>query len=249
LEIVPSIREGKEIFKQALDKDGKPMKIKLSEFLAAPERMGYGEDMVEQTHEVLFKIYRGIGADRGFNLATCRDFLIDAIKTRGGAPLKVGEKTMSQDEAKKMYTAFLIMKAEHLGEKEALQLLIAFKEKPPFVYDLRNTGRGWEVIGTRKEGVGVLEDFCLDGMIYNELKDKLGMKRGEFDKFIIKIAPHFEQMRNARMTGKEMVIDGVTFLLKTAKFKMLMEIPLGRQGWSGLQTCTYNLRNVTFCYG
>ncbi|MFA7278222.1 MAG: hypothetical protein WC101_04555 [Candidatus Gracilibacteria bacterium] len=226
LEIVPSIREGKEIFKQALDKDGKPMKIKLSEFLAAPERMGYGEDMVEQTHEVLFKIYRGIGADRGFNLATCRDFLIDAIKTRGGAPLKVGEKTMSQDEAKKMYTAFLIMKAEHLGEKEALQLLIAFKEKPPFVYDLRNTNNGWEVIGTRKEGVGVLEDFCLDGMIYNELKDKLEMRRGEFDKFIIKVAPHFEHMRNAIKKHKKGELEGIVTPSELAIFEKLMDIPL-----------------------
>ncbi|MEK7545006.1 MAG: hypothetical protein AAB551_02640 [Patescibacteria group bacterium] len=223
LEMVPSVRKGKEVFKE-VHEDGKQKTEKLSDFLGKPEHMGYGDQMVENTHEVLLKVYRGLGKELGLDLSQCRDVLIGVIKTRGGAPIKIGEKTVSEVDAKKIYTAFLVMKESHLGEKEALQLLIAFREKPPFVYDLRNTGSGWAITGSKKEGIGVLEDFCLDGMIYNELRQKLGMTKVAFNGFIQRVAPQFETLRSVIQQGGTPPEGFTPEDIK--KFKELMAIPL-----------------------
>ena len=252
LNLISSARKGKEIFKEAKDTEGNTITIGLEEFLKTHGE--YGETMVERTHEALYKLYEMYGEKTGKSLTEFRDILIEVVKTRGGKQFITGQTTVINPMTsganwaassayttqtplnieKEIYSSFLVIKERHLGEKEALALLIAFKENPPSVYELRNTGKGWETIGEPKTGPSVFEDFCMDGIMYEELKFKLGMKKTEFNIFIQKIAPNFELIRSifenkayaddeARMTAvKTYKLDEKDF----AKFKELMTVPL-----------------------
>ena len=72
--------------------------------------------------------------------------MIEILKSKGDR--KVSDKVPAE-LAKEIYTDFLIGKNSHISEKESLALLIALKKKPPFVYDLVNTTRGWEIKGNK----------------------------------------------------------------------------------------------------
>ncbi len=187
------------VYEEEVDEAGKAKEVSMTDFMATHHE--FGERMVTATYDVLNKLHKkfsGTFAD----VETFREVLIGVIKTRGRTALDIGGTKVGADTAKDIYGAFLILKDEHVGEKEILALLIALRANPPFVYDLINTTWGWEK-GPKKTGMYVLEDFAIDGSIYLELKDKLGLSTSRFNKFIIGIAPVFEKVRSLIASKKE----------------------------------------------
>ncbi len=207
--------------------------VPLNAFLA--KHGANAEVMVAKSHEVMLKLQEMFGEALGLNDGEFRNVLIEIIKSKGTKNAPGGVAAINADKAAEIYRYFLIFKDPNINEKEILSLLIAFKDNPPAVFDLINTTKGWETVSGRKTGKSVLEDFCVDGVIYNELKKGLGMERLAFNRFIIKIAPNFEYIRskiesnaavkldevNAGLTGDQVLTAG-----DFEKFKQLMTIPL-----------------------
>ncbi len=220
------------VYEEELDEAGKALLMPMSEFVAKHHE--FGERMVTAAYDVLNRLhkkYAGAYAD----VETFREVLIGVIKTRGRTALDISGINVDADVAKDIYGAFLILKDDHVGEKEILALLIALRANPPFVYDLVNTTDGW-VKGNKKTGMYVLEDFAIDGAIYFEVKDKLGLSTARFNKFIIAAAPVFEKLRSMieskKDKGEELTPAEVTAAIPGFTpedfeiFKKMTDIPL-----------------------
>ncbi len=224
VDLVSSVRHGKEVYSVDKDKDGKEITIPLADVLRE-----HGDWIVDKSHETLHKLHELFGKDA--SLPEFRDALINIIKTKGKQKVTLGKKELTTIETENIYLTLLILKDKNLGEKEILQILITFKEKPPFVYDLINDTKGWKLGSSPKTGKGVLEDFCIDASMYSELREKLSMPKKEFNEWIKKIAPVFELLRSAIAEGKPGSLDtvkreaGLTDA-DVDKFRKLMEVPL-----------------------
>lgn len=195
LSFISRQRKGKAVYEIETDAEGKGQTVKLDQFLARHHE--FGGIMVTKTLELsdeLHRIYGSLNMSRD----EFRDALIHIISTKGGAEIP---GKVSADVAKQIYTSFLILKHPNIGEKEMLALLLAFKKKPPYVYDIVNTTVGWQ-LATKKENHegSIEEDLKIDEGFYYELQetlfpnDKGGMLA--FNKFIIKVAPYFEKIRS-----------------------------------------------------
>jgi len=198
LKRVPTVRKGKDIY-EVVTHEGNPVTMTLQEFL---EKHGdYGEKMVEDAHRILSKLYAKYKL--GATEEEFRDKLIEIIQCKGSRD--VGN--ISTAQARDIYMDYLVMLDKNVGDREILQLLIALKKKPPYVYDLRNTGDGWVVASGKKTHENALEDFRIDGAFYVEFRRALRLSGSEFNKFIIKIAPIFEKLRsfiaNKNKTGEK----------------------------------------------
>ena len=192
LQIVPNVRKGKNTYEEERGDDGKVRTVDLKKFLE--DHKPYGERMLANSQEVVMKLHKKFGSKVG-DLNTFRDVLIQVVKSKGSK--SVG--SVSEAEAKAIYTGYLTSLDAHAGEKEVLALLISFKENPPYVFDLINTTEGWE-LGTKKK-INILEDFVLDGAMYQELMAKNGLASKDFNAFIRKVAPKYERIRS-HLRGK-----------------------------------------------
>lgn len=187
------------LYEEAVNEKGEAIMVSLDDFLARHKE--YGEKMITDSYEILEGLHTKYGDTYG-DIEGLRDVLIEVIKTRGGKDLDVEGKKVAKSTAMEMYTYLLLALDPHTSEKEMLALLIAFRARPPFVYDLTNTTNGWE-LGNKKTGMHVLKDFAIDGSIYIEVKNKLGVSGSELNKFLIKIAPWFEKIRSLIASKKE----------------------------------------------
>lgn len=220
------------VYEEKRDKDGNIEEMSMTDFVKKNHE--YGERMVTAAYDVLNKLYKKYASSYP-DLDVFREILIGVIKTRGRKDLDIKGTKVGAAAAKEIYGAFLIMKDEHVVEKEILALLIGLKANPPFVYDLINTTDGW-VKGDKKTGMYVLEDFAIDGSIYLELKEKLGLSTAGFNKFIIAVAPVFERVRSLiaskKDAGAEVTLGDITAVIPgftaehLAIFKKMMDVPL-----------------------
>lgn len=229
LQIVPNERKGKNTYEEERGENGQVQTVDLKKFLE--EHQEYGDRMLANSQEVLTKLHKKFGAKIG-DLAAFRDVLIEVVKSKGSKEI-AGK--VSADEAKAIYTNYLISLDAHAGEKEILALIISYKENPPYVFDLVNTTQGWKL--DTKKTVNILEDFILDGAMYQELRGKTGLGTKEFNKFIIKVAPKYELIRSY-LQGKtdkkeEVKVADMNGALHTdltdadlKHFRKLMELPL-----------------------
>ena len=203
--------------------------------------------VIEETFNVLNQLFKLIGAEKKADIWAFRDSLIEIIKTKGitTVPIKMKDGKFGEITAEKariIYTKLLIIKHKNIQDKEILMFLIGLKNHPPFVYDLSNNGRGWSVIEPQKTGPGVMEDFCLDGAVYLELKERLGMDKRKFNAYIKKITPIYEAVRSKiealKLSNPNKAVTATDLGMgldenDTAKFIELMSVPLWMEKMAG----------------
>lgn len=232
-------RGTKDVY-EVSDKDlHKP--IPLGEFLKQP----FGAKMISAMYKVMNQLYddsKGLSKFPGVEAVTKAEFhklLIEIIKCKGSRPAA----PLTQPQAHRLYTLFLIQKDPDIGEKEILQLLIAFIPVKPFVYDLRNDLKGWK-LGPKKENLDHegMKNFIDDGEVYALLEEKLGLEMIELAEFLANTTANFEVIRNAikhfKNHDKKEVSDitleefndavpGLNYRKEDwATFKKLVQIPL-----------------------
>ncbi len=241
--------ENKRVYDVQKGEDGKAMNVPLREYLKNhPDRAHGkgidGENILEnamQTMQRLFEMYREKYPEIGESLDEFRPVLVNIIETKGGTAIGTGEKKLDAEKAREIYMSLLIVADNNVHEKEIMAMLMAMKDLPPYVFELNNSGNGWE-LGTKKRNNNgnVLEDFRRDQAMYAELKNTLKMNRDNFYKFIKKTAPIFERLRSYVLANPDKKAKELNAYFKEtlpdakvaytdadlASFRNLMKIPL-----------------------